>query len=123
MRPLFRAGVPPLLSSPPRPWVQVADFGLSRECVRTAAMTRVGSVQWAAPEVLLGHGYSEKCDVWSFGVVCWELMTARIPFDGMSQASRNPKPHPDPTFIRTLPPLGSMSRVTPNPNPSPHPSP
>ena len=65
--------------------VQVADFGLSRECLRTAAMTRVGSVQWAAPEVLLGHGYSQKCDVWSFGVVCWELMTARIPFDGMSQ--------------------------------------
>ena len=63
----------------------MADFGLSRECVRTAAMTRVGSVQWAAPEVLLGHGYSEKCDVWSFGVVCWETMTARVPFDGMSQ--------------------------------------
>lgn len=66
--------------------VQVADFGLSREChgPGPAAMTRVGSVQWVAPEVLLGHGYSHTCDVWSFGVVCWELMTARIPFDGMS---------------------------------------
>ena len=66
--------------------VQVADFGLSRECHGSgpAAMTRVGSVQWVAPEVLLGHGYSRTCDVWSFGVVCWELMTARIPFDGMS---------------------------------------
>ena len=41
-------------------------------------------VQWAAPEVLLGQGYSHTCDVWSFGVVCWELSTARIPFDGMS---------------------------------------
>ena len=66
--------------------VQVADLGLSRECedCNPAAMSRVGSVQWVAPEVLLGHGYSHKCDVWSFGVVCWELMTARIPFDGMS---------------------------------------
>ena len=65
--------------------VQVADFGLSRECHGSgpAAMTRVGSVQWVAPEVLLGHGYSRTCDVWSFGVVCWELMTARIPFDGI----------------------------------------
>ena len=65
--------------------LKVADFGLSRECFATAAMTRVGSVQWAAPEVLLGHGYSHKCDLWSFGVVCWETMTARVPFDGMSQ--------------------------------------
>ena len=38
--------------------VQVADFGLSRECLHQAAMTRVGSVQWAAPEVLLGQSYS-----------------------------------------------------------------
>jgi len=67
--------------------VQVADFGLSRECLHSAAMTRVGSVQWAAPEVLLGHSYSHKCDLWSFGVVCWEVLTARIPFDGMSQAA------------------------------------
>ena len=42
-------------------------------------MTRVGSVQWAAPEVLLGQSYSHKCDLWSFGVVCWELLTAQAP--------------------------------------------
>lgn len=47
--------------------VKVADFGLARECLHTDAMTRVGSVQWAAPEVLLGQGYSHKCDLWSFG--------------------------------------------------------
>ncbi|KOO34968.1 serine threonine protein kinase 1 ctr1 [Chrysochromulina tobinii] len=67
--------------------VQVADFGLSRECLHQAAMTRVGSVQWAAPEVLLGQSYSHKCDLWSFGVVCWEVLTARVPFDGMSPAT------------------------------------
>jgi len=48
-------------------------------------MTRVGSVQWAAPEVLLGQSYSHKCDLWSYGVVCWELLTAQIPFEKMSQ--------------------------------------
>ena len=48
-------------------------------------MTRVGSVQWAAPEVLLGQSYSHKCDLWSFGVVCWELFTAKVPFDGMQR--------------------------------------
>jgi len=67
--------------------VKVADFGLSRECLHPGAMTRVGSVQWAAPEVLLGKSYSHKCDVWSFGVVCWEVLTARVPFDGMAQTA------------------------------------
>mmetsp|Transcript_26098 Transcript_26098/g.71912 ORF Transcript_26098/g.71912 Transcript_26098/m.71912 type:complete len:103 (-) Transcript_26098:950-1258(-) len=45
--------------------VKVADFGLAREYQRqTATMSRVGSVQWAAPEVLLGGDYSHKCDIW-----------------------------------------------------------
>ena len=65
--------------------VKVADFGVSRECLHAGAMTRVGSVQWAAPEVLLGQVYSHKCDLWSFGVVIWEVLTAKIPFDGMPQ--------------------------------------
>uniref|UniRef100_A0A7S3APK2 Protein kinase domain-containing protein n=1 Tax=Haptolina ericina TaxID=156174 RepID=A0A7S3APK2_9EUKA len=65
--------------------VKVADFGLSREYLQPAAMTRVGSVQWAAPEVLLGQSYSYKADLWSFGVVCWEMLTAQIPFEKMSQ--------------------------------------
>jgi len=67
--------------------VKVADFGLSRECLQAGAMTRVGSVQWAAPEVLLGKPYSHKCDLWSFGVVCWEVLTGRVPFAGMSQTT------------------------------------
>ena len=49
-------------------------------------MTRVGSVQWAAPEVLLGKPYSHKCDLWSFGVVCWEMLTSQVPFEKMPQA-------------------------------------
>jgi serine/threonine protein kinase len=60
--------------------VRVADFGLSRECWSTQQMSRLGTVQYAAPEVLLGKPYSHKCDVWSYGVVCWELLTALVPF-------------------------------------------
>jgi len=66
--------------------VKVADFGLSREYLQTNAMTRVGTLQWVAPEVLLGECYSHKCDLWSFGVVCWELCTAKVPFDGMARS-------------------------------------
>lgn len=65
--------------------VRVADLGLSKECWQAGPMARVGSVQWAAPEVLLGQSYSHKSDLWSFGVVCWEVLTGKIPFDGISQ--------------------------------------
>jgi len=64
---------------------KVCDFGLSREAFLTAKMTRVGSVQWAAPEVLLGVAYGLRADVWSFGVVLWELCTGKVPFDGISR--------------------------------------
>ena len=66
--------------------VRLADFGLSREFHHTNAMSRVGTLQWVAPEVLLGKSYNHTCDLWSFGVVCWELLTALIPFDGMSKS-------------------------------------
>mmetsp|Transcript_5138 Transcript_5138/g.13514 ORF Transcript_5138/g.13514 Transcript_5138/m.13514 type:complete len:105 (+) Transcript_5138:774-1088(+) len=50
-------------------------------------MTRVGSVQWAAPEVLLGLEYDASCDQWGFGVLIWELLTGRLPFAGMDKVS------------------------------------
>jgi serine/threonine protein kinase len=39
-----------------------------------------GTVEYAAPEVLRGEPFTEKCDVWSFGVVLWELLTRRRPY-------------------------------------------
>jgi len=40
-----------------------------------------------APEVIRHEPYSEKADVWSYGVVLWELLTRRIPFEGMEPLS------------------------------------
>ena len=37
--------------------------------------------------MLLGKSYSHKCDLWSFGVICWEVLTARVPFEGMAQTA------------------------------------
>lgn len=64
--------------------VKCADFGLSRE-VLTGAVTQIGTVQWAAPELLLGLKYTGKVDVWSFGVVAWECCARKVPFKGLSQ--------------------------------------
>ncbi|GAB4822994.1 hypothetical protein N2152v2_010040 [Parachlorella kessleri] len=42
----------------------------------------VGTFTWAAPEVLLGEGGSEKADMYSLGVVLWEIVTEEMPQRG-----------------------------------------
>ncbi|DAZ97691.1 TPA: hypothetical protein N0F65_009692 [Lagenidium giganteum] len=60
------------------PIVKVCDFGTCfvKATPRTLAFEEVGSSGYTAPEVFLPDGYQEKVDVWSFGVVLWELTCA-----------------------------------------------
>jgi len=64
---------------------KVADFGLST--LKEAEEDRIValSLHWAAPEVTEGEEYTEKSDVYSFGMVCWELITHKIPYEGKPQ--------------------------------------
>lgn len=39
-----------------------------------------GEIAWTAPELLLGRKYSEKVDVYSYGVVLWEIITRSLPY-------------------------------------------
>ncbi|XP_020100469.1 serine/threonine-protein kinase HT1-like isoform X2 [Ananas comosus] len=73
--------------------VKLVDFGLAREETVTEMMTaETGTYRWMAPElystVTLRHGekkhYTNKVDVYSFGIVLWELLTNKMPFEGMS---------------------------------------
>lgn len=73
--------------------VKLADFGLAREETLTEMMTaETGTYRWMAPElystVTLRQGekkhYNNRVDVYSFGIVLWELLTNRMPFEGMS---------------------------------------
>ncbi len=58
---------------------KVTDFGTSR--LLTRKMTGlVGSPVWMAPEVLQAKQYSEKADVYSFGIVLWELLEKCLPY-------------------------------------------
>jgi len=66
--------------------VKLADFGLARLKESTKMMTsNCGSPQWMAPEVMDGSKYDEKADVYSFGIVCWELLSRLCPYEGMNQ--------------------------------------
>ena len=61
--------------------VVLADYGFARKArmgVQTA-MTIAGTDEFMAPELLFGDPYDERADVFSFGVVLWELITRRIP--------------------------------------------
>ena len=60
--------------------VVIADFGLAK-MYKEKMGSVCGSLPYAAPEILSKRGsYSEKCDIWSFGVVVYVLLTARFPF-------------------------------------------
>jgi serine/threonine protein kinase len=65
----------------------LSDFGESiLLSPRNKAKTCVGTPRWTAPEVLLSNtnkkeGYSDKIDMWSFGMLLYEMMTLSIPYN------------------------------------------
>ena len=44
----------------------------------------VGTAQWTAPEVFVGQEHTTASDVYSFGIVVWELCSLKTPFEGQS---------------------------------------
>ena len=47
---------------------------------------KVGSLRYMAPEMFLVGSYTEKVDVYSFGLILWQLITCRKPFQGYTSA-------------------------------------
>ena len=65
--------------------VKVADFGLARayaDAQITEAGSVTGTVQYLAPEQLRGEPADPRTDLYSLGVVAFELLTGRLPFTG-----------------------------------------
>ncbi|XP_043244111.1 mitogen-activated protein kinase kinase kinase 10-like [Amphibalanus amphitrite] len=63
--------------------LKITDFGLAREINRTTRMTQAGTYAWMAPEAIEFSTFSKAGDVWSFGVVLWELLTGETPYRGI----------------------------------------
>ncbi|XP_017229273.1 serine/threonine-protein kinase STY46 isoform X2 [Daucus carota subsp. sativus] len=65
--------------------VKVADFGVARFQNQGGEMTaETGTYRWMAPEVINHLPYDHKADVFSFAIVLWELVTAKVPYDTMT---------------------------------------
>lgn len=66
---------------------KVADFGLCkiiRDKGSKGKYTPCGTPKWAAPEVLRNEVYTTKADIYSFGIILWEMASRQDVFPGMS---------------------------------------
>lgn len=95
--------------------VKIFDFGLSKDLSKlvgsnpresTYNLTEMsGSLRYMAPEVANGLPYNHSCDVYSFGIVFWQILTLKTPFEQYTPKSLREKvyngPHKRPP-IREL---------------------
>lgn len=85
--------------------VKITDFGIARiadQVPLTATGQVMGTVQYLSPEQASGHAASPSTDIYSLGIVAYELLAGRRPFTGesqvaiaMAQINDTPPPLPD----------------------------
>jgi serine/threonine protein kinase len=65
---------------------KLADFGTSKQACNTYRDTKIAlTFQWSAPEMLTSMPkLSSACDIWSFGMLMYEVLTGYIPFEGVA---------------------------------------
>jgi serine/threonine-protein kinase len=106
--------------------VKVVDFGIARalaEAQMTLPGTTLGSVHYFSPEQARGEQTTEASDIYSLGIVLYEMLTGVRPWTGDSAASvalaRLTGTVPDPMLVRsTLPPdLAAITRKALGPAP------
>lgn len=74
--------------------IKIADFGFAKILqVSQLAETICGSPLYMAPEVLSGHKYTHAADLWSYGVILYEMLTGHTPFSQVTNCTELVKAH------------------------------
>lgn len=107
--------------------VKIGDFGIAKrfEFTMQKAMTLIGTPYYLSPEIVENKGYSYKSDIWSLGVLLYEMMALKMPFDANSlpmltlkimKGNYSPLPGSFSKDLRIL--VGRMLNVDPDKRPS-----
>lgn len=93
--------------------VKIADFGIAcEETLCDVLVEDEGTYRWMAPEMIKQKAYKRKVDVYSFGLLMWEMVSGRIPYENLTPfqvayavANRNLRPTISPECPSALRPL------------------
>ena len=61
--------------------IKICDFGIATHAFERESKDLHGTIKYLAPEVLQSRKYSYQSDIYSLGVVLYEFLTGRVPFD------------------------------------------
>ena len=71
--------------------IKLGDFGIAKclDYTLEKAHTYIGTPYYLSPEIILGKSYSSSSDIWSLGVILYELCCLKKPFEGRNVAELN----------------------------------